>query len=152
MKKGEALTTTYIETLKPTLDRRFLLKQNKCFDCDCDRCSDPTEFNTYCSAFICKKCTVGKIISDNSLDAKSDWSCVKCQAKYEYKEILANNDALKFQIDKMNRRNPNECEEFLIRNYSIASSSHILLTEVKYILCLLYGNINGFQYKGENSF
>lgn len=82
VKKGEHLTTTYTNTLRPTLERRSHLKQTKIFDCDCKRCSDPTELSTHGSAWICSSSCGGLIESKDPLNNESLWLCGKCCATY----------------------------------------------------------------------
>ena len=45
--KDSQITTSYMEPFYTTMQRRALLRKGKCFDCDCSRCADPTELNSY---------------------------------------------------------------------------------------------------------
>lgn len=108
-----------------------------------------SRFSTHGSSYCCEKCKTGKITSDNPLNSLSLWSCDKCNAKYEASEIAAKLKMLQQQIDNLHKRSPTECENFLLKSYSMTPPNHLLLVEIKYILCLLYGNISEFQYKGE---
>merc|ERR1712107_139755 len=47
IKKGETISATYTNSLWSTNDRREHLKMSKCFWCECERCTDPTEFGSY---------------------------------------------------------------------------------------------------------
>ena len=65
-----------------TLERRAALRYSKFFDCDCSRCSDPTECLTYLSAFRCQKCPSGSVLPKRPLDQiESDWFCDHCDYK-----------------------------------------------------------------------
>ena len=48
------------------------------FDCQCPRCSDPTELGSYMSAVICFACKRGFLVPIDSLQYKSDWKCDSC--------------------------------------------------------------------------
>lgn len=68
-----------------TRERRALLRFSKFFECDCSRCSDPTECSTYLSAFRCQKCPSGSVLPKRPLvaldDIESDWLCDHCDYK-----------------------------------------------------------------------
>lgn len=82
VQKGEELTTTYIDTLKVTLERRRHLQQTKFFECDCERCQDSEELSTHGSSWKCRKCNKGLIEANIPLSMKSKWSCKNCRFEY----------------------------------------------------------------------
>jgi hypothetical protein len=84
VRKGEQLTTTYTDILKTTLERRRHLKQTKIFECDCERCQDPSELSTYGSSWKCRKCNKGQIMSTVPLNITSEWHCNSCSSKYSH--------------------------------------------------------------------
>lgn len=43
VKRGESLFMSYTNVIKGTKERRANLRENKFFECNCARCSDPTE-------------------------------------------------------------------------------------------------------------
>lgn len=141
------LTTTYTPTLKTTLERRLHLKQAKCFDCDCQRCQDSTEFTTFGSAFRCSKCSE-LVISENPLNNLANWTCRMCKSTYSFTVLNAKLNQMQKELENINKRSPSDCEEYLKRNEGILAPTHSLMIEVKYMLCLLYGNLLGFHYKG----
>lgn len=65
--KGGMLYTSYAHTMDPTMLRREHLNLSKFFDCDCQRCADPTELGTHMSSLKCTKCDNGIILSTNPL-------------------------------------------------------------------------------------
>ena len=142
------LTTSYTSTLKPTIERRLHLKQTKNFDCDCRRCTDATEYDTYGSSFKCQKCKEGLIISNEPLNCESSWNCMKCHHKIQSTEIKSMLVKVQQQMDNLNRTSPIECEEILKQMSKYVADSNLLVIEIKYNLSMLYGNVNGFQYKG----
>lgn len=56
IQKGEEITHSYTRLIWSTPTRQYNLHRTKHFRCKCRRCLDPTEFGTYMSAFICRKC------------------------------------------------------------------------------------------------
>ena len=53
--KGEEITDHYVTALNGTMYRRTHLRDGWFFECKCQRCKDPSEFRTNCSAFVCNK-------------------------------------------------------------------------------------------------
>lgn len=77
IKVNEHLTISYTDVLWETSNRRHHLQQTKHFDCDCERCSDVTEFGTYFSSMKCQQCSDG-ILTPNSLkEWDKDWRYVR---------------------------------------------------------------------------
>lgn len=51
-------------------------------------------------------------------------------------------------LKNLSNKSPPTLEEFLIENSGEIHDNHLLMIEVKYALCLMYGNIVGFRYEG----
>jgi hypothetical protein len=51
------------------------LKSEYYFDCNCARCSDPTESQTYVSALSCEVCETGFLLPERPLEYYSQWRC-----------------------------------------------------------------------------
>ena len=75
IRKGERITLSYVDTLKPTPLRREQLRRDKKFWCECARCRDPTEFGSNCSALRCPRCG-GPVLPD--ADDGGIWACRNC--------------------------------------------------------------------------
>lgn len=73
VKAGEHLTISYTDVLWGTANRRHHLQQTKQFDCDCERCSDVSEFGSYFSAMKCLKCPEGFVIPVSLAEWNNDW-------------------------------------------------------------------------------
>lgn len=76
IKKGEHLSICYSDALWGTEGRRNHLQQTKMFQCDCDRCSDVTEFGTYYSAIKCNSvagCS-GLLLPIDTLHWDGEWT------------------------------------------------------------------------------
>lgn len=69
LKKGDELFAAYTYSMWPTIIRREYLREGKYFECNCQRCADPTELGTHMSTLKCTKnlCDNGVILSTNSL-------------------------------------------------------------------------------------
>jgi hypothetical protein len=52
------------------------------------------------------------------------------------------------KLQNLSNKSPRTLEEFLNENLREIHDNHLLMVEVKYALCLMYGNIVGFQYEG----
>jgi Zn finger protein HypA/HybF involved in hydrogenase expression len=65
--KGSQLYSCYTYTLSGTMDRQQHLMEGKYFQCQCERCSDPTELETHFSSMKCRDCLYGDVDSSNPL-------------------------------------------------------------------------------------
>lgn len=70
---NEHLTISYTDVLWETSNRRHHLQQTKQFDCDCERCSDVTEFGTFFSSLKCLKCPEGMLTPNSLAEWVKDW-------------------------------------------------------------------------------
>lgn len=153
--KGELITTTYTQSLWGTLDRRKQLKQSKWFDCECDRCKDPTEFGTYLGSIYCSLCngpgsitTGSMLVSSDPLDENALWKCEKCEHFIQSRQMVWGNNALKQDLNNLNKSDPNEFENF-IQKYSLTlHPNNHLVVQAKLALIQIYGNYKGYNLAG----
>jgi hypothetical protein len=147
--KGESVTTTYTNTFWNTSTRRVHLQSAKCFDCTCARCSDPTELGTYVGAINCTKCNQGKVISTDPLQNLAQWRCNSCGNEMTAKQIEWGNQALRDEIDKLDKRGPKDLEDFLekYKNVLHPTNGHVL--QVKHALSKIYGDVEGYSLAGK---
>ena len=89
--------------------RRASLLHSKFFECDCSRCSDPTELQTYLSAMHCQQCSSGFVLPVSPLDKTSDWHCDKCPYRVTASVIEKVIHRLKTEFDEIG---PNQVEEY----------------------------------------
>lgn len=73
IRANEHLTISYTDVLWGTSNRRHHLRQTKEFDCDCERCSDVTEYGTFLSAMKCFKCPEGLLLPKSLAEWTQDW-------------------------------------------------------------------------------
>lgn len=88
IKKGEEITTSYSQILWSTPSRQAYFKVTKDFQCSCDRCLDPTEFDTYLSGLKClaKPCP-GIILPLEPDNINSAWKCDQCTNQFQSTKI-----------------------------------------------------------------
>ena len=83
LKKGQELYDHYVSPLSSTRGRRTRLKEGWYFDCDCERCADPTELGTNFSSAFCGRCTTKSIVlpSDPLLsELEHQRTCQSCKS------------------------------------------------------------------------
>lgn len=59
---------------------------------------------------------------------------------------------MQMKLQNLSNKSPRTLEEFLMENSREIHDNHLLMVEVKYALCLMYGNIAGFRYEGMENF
>ncbi|XP_069699805.1 SET domain-containing protein SmydA-8-like isoform X2 [Periplaneta americana] len=150
IRKGDIISTTYTQTLWGTLARRAHLKQSKCFDCTCARCSDPTEFETYLGSINCSQCrksatrSESKILSTDPLDPAAPWKCDVCSHTIPGRQMSWGNDAIRQEITLLDKSKPENLEGFLEKYKDALHQKNWHMLEVKYALSQMYGNIPGY--------
>lgn len=80
---GTELTITYTDYMMSHLQRKKFLSEQWHFDCQCPRCTDPTEFGTLTSGLPCTACSSGLLLpttAGSRVDktACSLWTCHLC--------------------------------------------------------------------------
>jgi hypothetical protein len=157
IKKGEIICVTYTQTLWGTLARREHLKQSKCFDCSCVRCSDETELGTYLGAINCFQCkkSGGKkssmVISTNPLESSAPWKCQVCSHVIPGRQMAWGNDSIRQEIAALDKSKPEALEGFLDKYKDALHPNNWHMLEVKYALSQMYGNMQGLLLSGKYS-
>ncbi|RZB38993.1 msta, isoform B-like [Asbolus verrucosus] len=145
---GETITLSYAYTLQCTLKRREHLLENKFFECQCKRCSDPTEMGTYSGALICPKCKTGYVLSTNPLDPEADWKCTNLERCPGYritsKSMQLLIDRIGHEVDGIGCNDVVAMEAFLHKYRNVLHPTHYLCLGVKLSLSQLYGRISGY--------
>ncbi|XP_011556296.3 SET domain-containing protein SmydA-8 [Plutella xylostella] len=149
--KGELITATYTQSLWGTLDRRRHLQTTKCFYCECARCKDPTEFDTHLGNIYCSMCNGpsglnkgAMLMSTNPLDEGAVWKCEKCDHTILSKQMFWGNNALKGDLNKINKLNPRGFEEFITKYSQTLHPTNHLVLQAKLSLIQIYGNQKGY--------
>ena len=150
IKKGEEITHSYVDAQEPLLIRQELLNLGKFFHCLCERCSDPTELGTYCSALKCPTCKE-PVISQNPKDLKADWACIKCKRIFAHLKVSNVTAAIKEKGEQLEHSKDKPevdipVHEAFLKKYSpILHPKHVLLIKVKYALAKMYGRMKGYE-------
>jgi len=139
---GQEITTQYIDTDKPTMIRRQMLQQKWFFNCQCPRCSDPTECGSNMSTLLCLEVNCGgSVVPSNPLDNKSNWECLKCGA-------MTCSDNVQILLE----RAAQQIGKSLVDNFEKVLGSlslqlhphHHLIMYVKQKLAMMYGNTDTY--------
>lgn len=156
--KGEMITATYTQTLWGTLDRRKHIRINKCFECECERCKDPTELGTYLGNIYCSICNGpftdrglfkgAMLISTDPLDESAPWKCEKCNHIIQSRQMFSGNEALKQELNRINKLSPKGFEEFLSKYVETLHPANHLVVQAKLALMQIYGNYKGYMLTG----
>ncbi|XP_058819012.1 SET domain-containing protein SmydA-8-like [Topomyia yanbarensis] len=151
--KNDVISVSYSQPLQPTIQRRYIIKLAKCFECSCERCQDPTEFQTFASSIDCPKCNKAKIVSIDPLDFRSAWQCQNghCSYRESYRQYVTRNEAIQAEIMALSKGSPVEYERFLETHQSVLHSWNTNVLQVKYALCEMYGGKLGGQMMGDLS-
>lgn len=113
IKRGEALTLSYVNLLEGTLKRRDRLNRGKYFWCQCERCLDPTELQTFLSAVKCSMCENGTILSSDPIDQDSVWNCSFCGYLLNGKDMAILMTHVTKELEDIDSNNVEGLNEFL---------------------------------------
>ena len=145
--KGDKIAITYTDPLWGTLNRQQHLKQSKFFTCQCERCKDPTELDTFMSAVNCQHClqtmSSGFFICNNPLDESSDWTCNRCGESKPAQEINELIEMIGKQLISLKRGSVEACEHFLQQYHTVLHPHHFYILDVKLALCQMVGHEQG---------
>ncbi|XP_013148245.1 PREDICTED: protein msta, isoform A [Papilio polytes] len=148
MKQGDPLHLSYTHALSPTIVRREYLLESKFFNCDCPRCSDPTELGTHLSTVKCSKCDNGVILSTNPLDNEAQWLCTEktCGFKTSGSAMRKMLSVVQAEVDLLDALEPGpqaiEQREATLNKYkSVFHPRHSILICIKYALAQMYGRV-----------
>lgn len=158
---GDIISATYTQTFWDTLSRREHLRSAKCFECDCQRCSDPTELGTYAGAIRCIRCVTPEdplngpyVVSMDPLNSDSPWKCEKCGHKISSKQMKSGNENLKEEVSKLGVKTVEDLEGFLDKYgaYSggVLHPKNYNVVQVKHALVQIIGNRKGYLYSGKH--
>ncbi|XP_037915115.1 uncharacterized protein LOC119654024 [Hermetia illucens] len=145
IEQGESLTISYVDYILGTLKRREQLKHGKLFWCTCQRCADPTEFGTYCSALKCRKCQTGIVLPINPLKQDAPWACLQCTSSIDAATISAILDKLFRELEATDATQIQPFEDFIQKYKHILGEKHYLITLAKYNISQLYNLSNDFS-------
>ncbi|XP_061379208.1 SET domain-containing protein SmydA-8 [Danaus plexippus] len=148
LQKGQRLHLSYTHVLSPTILRREHLRESKFFDCDCPRCTDPTELGTHLSTFKCSKCKKGIVLSKNPLDKEASWNCSENDCDFRTSSAVMHKllSDLQDELDSLDSLDTaseavEQREAFINKYQLILHQRHSFMLCVKHALVQLYGRI-----------
>ncbi|KAL7743252.1 hypothetical protein ACLKA6_016193 [Drosophila palustris] len=146
VRERETLTLSYAYTLQGTLKRRTFIQGGKLFWCQCQRCADPRELGSDCSALVCpvQSCPQGTIRATAPLDQQADWACDRCDHRLSAANLERLLDRINEDLESIDVHNIPALENFLTRYQGVLRPNHYLLLSAKYSLCQIYGRIEGY--------
>ncbi|XP_023349079.1 uncharacterized protein LOC111717856 [Eurytemora carolleeae] len=145
VKKGDKIYHSYARTFTPTNIRRIGLFSGKHFSCECIRCKDPSELQTFLSAFTCS--CGGQILAEDPLDLTPDayWCCNSCDTRIAALEMAGKERGIMMETYAMKRDDPLGMETFLEKYKTVLHKNHAFILEVEKQLSVAYGSFPGFQ-------
>lgn len=149
LKEGDELYSSYTYSLWPTIVRRAYLKESKFFDCQCKRCSDPTELGTHLGTLKCTKCDNGIIMSTSPLDSNAIWKCTHCEFSTSGVAIQKVFSVIQGEIDEVESMEQDssalEARETLQKKYkSVLHPKNAYHMILRLSLCQMYGKVEGY--------
>lgn len=97
----------------------------KYFQCQCMRCSDPTDLGTHFNSIHCEQCNIGMVICQDK-----DWCCSNCKQTMNHSDVqqLLNTAQTESHIIQ---RNVEQMETFLLKYKKLFSDNHYILIDMK---------------------
>ncbi|KAG8331007.1 hypothetical protein J6590_050393 [Homalodisca vitripennis] len=150
--EGGELFVSYTSSIQPTILRRENLRYSKYFDCDCSRCSDPTELGTHLSSLKCTKCDNGLIMSSDPLNQEATWKCTHCEFAIRpdtLRKIFRMIQSEVEQVDLIEEFDDKiqESEKLLKKYKSVLHPHHVYMTSLRHSLVQLYGRAPGYTFQ-----
>ena len=128
----------YTDALATNWERRRACIDKWNFNCECDRCSDPTEFGTFTSAVLCCQCDQGTLLI-NSQD--NVWKCQKCHYESSHSETWVSvlDPLERAKLDCISRKADDSIiEQYLWTAQKMLHSNHVWILDMEYRLLFQY--------------
>ncbi|XP_045470200.1 SET domain-containing protein SmydA-8-like [Harmonia axyridis] len=147
IREGQELFHSYVRLIWSTPTRQFNLVKTKHFICKCPRCLDPTEFGTYMSGILCKKCK-GNVIPINPLNTKSNWRCEDCGTEVSVPEMAKIICVLGSVLRTFDDEDLELMLKFLKMKLSdLVHSNHEIAVDLKYRMVWIIGHHEKYRLK-----
>ena len=139
VKAGEELSITYVNDLMGNYCRS--LKSNWKFVCQCRRCEDPTENQSFLSGVKCWRCQKTGFLLPKSTNPDSKWFCSQCEIIFDYQEVKLIITGVEENMKKLSLlQSVDDWEELLNFAQKSLHPSHFLVMEIKRIIIQILGN------------
>ena len=112
------------------------------FRCECERCSDPTEFGSYMSATRCSRCSpdLQHLVSEDPLNSEANYTCEKCSNSQRASQIRTGNMTIANELKELNRAKLENLMGFLSQYEPILGPTNAHVVEIKYADVMLLAN------------
>ncbi|XP_003693098.2 SET domain-containing protein SmydA-8-like isoform X1 [Apis florea] len=142
--KGDHISICYTDPLWGTANRRHHLLKTKFFECICNRCQDPTEFQTMFNALKCNKINCsGYVLPKTFLEQEQDYVCKTCESIVSCTEIEKMLEDIGIRLSNMKKNDIVACKEFLDRYKNNLHPNHYYNIDVTIALTQLIGQQTG---------
>ncbi|XP_044750799.1 SET domain-containing protein SmydA-8-like [Coccinella septempunctata] len=147
IRKGQELFHSYVRLIWSTPTRQFNLAKTKHFTCKCPRCLDPTEFGTYMSGILCKKCR-GNVLPQNPLTIKSNWVCEDCGTEVAKQEVANLICALGSVLRSFDDEDLETMLKFLhLKLARLVHANHEIAVDLKYRIVWIIGHHEKYKLR-----
>uniref|UniRef100_A0A182KF08 MYND-type domain-containing protein n=1 Tax=Anopheles christyi TaxID=43041 RepID=A0A182KF08_9DIPT len=153
--EGGVIHASYTQPLLGTVQRRLALRQAKCFDCTCARCTDPTEYGTSASGFRCPNCrrATNLVLAVEPTNYRSVWRCQNRRCAYQERaeQYVARCERLQQELLGLNRTEPAGYEQFLASNQTTLHPWNAYILQAKYALTQLLSSTRQTKEPSESA-
>ncbi|XP_066945617.1 SET domain-containing protein SmydA-8-like isoform X3 [Macrobrachium rosenbergii] len=146
--KGAPITVNYTNHLWNTIRRRQDLLISKFFECNCLRCSDPTEFGANLSTLLCSQCG-GHVLSTAPLSSDAVWRCQDCHFTIASRDVKKSYDILSKAFEERDKSKIEPLEELIDLCSGRLHSNHQIPLEAKLAWVKFCGNHPDYRYRGQ---
>jgi len=137
---GEEFTISYISPLQGLLKRKTKLRDKWYFSCNCDRCQDPTELESFTSALICQECQIPSalVLPTSVEDLGSEWKCGQCGDSLTAEQVNQTENRIAQEMQKIEPSSLVDYEAMLTTVSTTLHPTHYLTILLKRQLVGLY--------------
>lgn len=129
--RNKNLSICYSDAMWGTGDRQRHLMHTKLFKCECERCQDVTEFQTYYSALKCKnKNCAGFVLPLDLKNWHENWKCSACQMNVDKTYVSDILEKAGADLSAMEKTVPN-CKKYIEHYQKWLPRRHFYISEVK---------------------
>lgn len=118
----------------------------KFFECDCLRCSDPTELGSNLSTLLCSQCG-GHVSTTAALDLDANWCCRDCNYTIAGTAVGKTNRILCKTFCERDRSKLRSVEDMIDNCKGRLHPQHQVLVEAKFAWVKFCGNHPEYRYR-----
>uniref|UniRef100_A0A182W2G3 MYND-type domain-containing protein n=1 Tax=Anopheles minimus TaxID=112268 RepID=A0A182W2G3_9DIPT len=147
IRRGDRLSICYTDVMWTTGNRLEHLQQTKMFRCECDRCNDPTEYETYFSALRCSgfqkdsKCK-GYLLPEDKSEWTGEWKCLRCSKEVTGAAVGQILERARMDLEAMEKHREDHCNKYMKHYSKWLAPNHQFMVDVKISLSQVIGGNN----------